>query len=153
LARLNQVLSAQSIRGMFVTLLLGRVRPGRNRIELASAGHCAPWLLPKEAAPTEIKMPPGLPLGILPDVEYRHVTRPFLPGDTLLAFTDGLSESRSAPTSEYFGDRLPNFLANLSPDLRQKPAAALVEAEAAFRGIAPPSDDLTILSLCREPNN
>jgi sigma-B regulation protein RsbU (phosphoserine phosphatase) len=153
LARLNQVLSAQSIRGMFVTLLLGRVRPGRNRIELASAGHCAPWLMPKDGPPTELKMPPGLPLGILPNVEYRHLTRPFMPGDMLLAFTDGLSESRSATTSEYFGDRLPNFLAGLASPHRQGPAAALVEAEAAFRGMAPPSDDLTILSLCREPNN
>lgn len=153
LARLNNVLAKQSIRGMFVTLLLGRVRPARNRMELASAGHCAPWFLGADGSRTELKMPPGLPLGILPEVTYRPVSRPFVAGDTLLAFTDGLIESRSAAAEDYFGDHLAEYLAKLPTAQRCHPARFLIAAEAAFRGSHPPADDLTILSVCRAAND
>lgn len=149
LQRLNAVLSAQAIRGMFVTLLLGRIRPDRHRIELASAGHCAPWLLSAGGNIDEWKIPPGLPLGILPTTDYRRVSKAFLPGDSLLAFTDGLAESRNAHDEVYFGDTLGARLRALSPEERINPVQALLTAEQSFRGTAPQSDDLTILSLCR----
>lgn len=150
LARINSVLAAQSVRGMFVTMLLGRLRPATDRLELASAGHCNPWLLSTDGPIEEWTLPPGLPLGILPETTYRTVSRPFTRGDTLLTFTDGLPESRGPSGEAYFGDRLGEILHSLPAPQRRSPARHLLAAEETFRGPAPRHDDLTILSLCRK---
>ncbi|MBM9506549.1 PP2C family protein-serine/threonine phosphatase [Actinacidiphila acididurans] len=86
----------------FVTALLVEMHPD-GRMQVLSCGHPAPLVLSGESV-LELAVPPGLPLGLRNPVPHPHAphagaatadTR-LRPGDTLLTFTDGLTETRDA---------------------------------------------------------
>jgi serine phosphatase RsbU (regulator of sigma subunit) len=77
---------------------------------------------------------------------FEQRMHPFSRGEILLAFTDGLIESRRAEDDEPFGiERLEQAVARAPRDSAAAFAASLREALAAFQGGRPPEDDLTIL--------
>jgi sigma-B regulation protein RsbU (phosphoserine phosphatase) len=143
-ATLNDTLSEHIVRGMFVTTLVGRMDPATRRIQIASAGHCRPWHVRADGTATEIETPGALPLGVLPGVAYQHEDIALAPGDYLLSFTDGLSESRDPVTGEFFDLALGASLARPFPSA-QAILDHLVAAESAHRDGDPARDDLTIL--------
>ena len=65
LARWNENLCRRSLRGLFVTALVGRIVPSERRVETASAGHCPPWAVHGGTA-EELSVASGLPMAILP---------------------------------------------------------------------------------------
>jgi sigma-B regulation protein RsbU (phosphoserine phosphatase) len=158
LGRLNDSLQEVTVRGMFVTILLGRFRPRQQRIEVATAGHCQPWVLTAEGEATVWDLGGGLPLGILPDTHYRQSSRRVHPGDLFLFFTDGLSESRPAHGKRQFEEELPGVLAEFSREVKlpanpgetppapERLARYVLEAARVFREGEPARDDLTILT-------
>jgi len=144
LAMLNDTLSEHIVRGMFVTTLVGRMDPATRRIELASAGHCRPWHVRSDGTATEIVTPGALPLGVLPSVAYHHEDIELAPGDYLVSYTDGLSESRDPVSGEFFDLKLGASLARPFPSA-QAIVDHLVAAESAHRDGDAARDDLTIL--------
>ena len=50
LDRWNENLCRRSLRGLFVTALVGRIVPSLRQVEMASAGHCTPWIVRGGAA-------------------------------------------------------------------------------------------------------
>ena len=144
LSLLNENLQAHIFRGMFVTTLVGRMTPGSRSVDLASAGHCQPVLLRADGTATRLAIPGALPLGVLPKVVYPQSSVLLEPGDRLVTFTDGLSESRAENSDEMFDERLLDATAGQT----EKPTdilERLVEAEIRHRGRGRPLDDLTIL--------
>lgn len=144
LTRLNATLSARVVQGMFVTTLVGRFLPGSGQVELSSAGHCRPVLVRADGSAAEIETTSALPLGVFPDVIYEQDTIPLAPGDWIVTFTDGLSESRQTDDS-FFGDFIPSTLAQRSFSTPHAIVEALLKAEALHRGRTEQRDDLTIL--------
>lgn len=144
LSRLNQTLFANIVRGMFVTTIIGRMTPASRRVEIASAGHCLPVLVKADGTAKKLETPPALPLGILPDVAYRHGSLVLGPGDRIVVYTDGLSESRKEGGGAEFEECLLDHASGPAAD-----ACALldrlVKAERLHRGAARQLDDLTIL--------
>ena len=95
----NRLLCRRSLRGLFVTAVLGRIVPSRREVETACAGHCPP--LRVRAAEgvgraDEPRQEAGLPLAVLPASRYRANFWTLAPGDSLVFYTDGLTESRDA---------------------------------------------------------
>ncbi|MET7429437.1 MULTISPECIES: PP2C family protein-serine/threonine phosphatase [Streptomyces] len=75
------------------TCLLARVDPGRGQVTLASAGHLPPALIDQDGATSLLPVPVGPPLGTGLG-GYESATHRLAPGQTLVAFTDGLVEHR-----------------------------------------------------------
>lgn len=144
LAKLNSTLNDRIVRGMFVTTLVGRITPGAERMELASAGHCKPVLVRADGTAMEIETEGALPLGILPKVAYRQGKVDLMPGDWLVCYTDGLSESRNTG-DDFFEAKIQSTLAGKTYSSPQKIIDDLVKAELTHRGAGTQSDDLTIL--------
>lgn len=144
LATLNNTLCHHIVRGMFVTTLIGRMTPDTRRVELASAGHCRPWLVRKNGTPVEIETEGALPVGVMPQVKYRQGKVTLEEGDLLVCYTDGLSESR-APDCETFFDEL--FAEHLGRPFAspQEVVDHLVEIERIHRKDSAARDDLTLL--------
>lgn len=144
LATLNSTMHDHIVRGMFVTALVGRMAPDSRRIELSSAGHCRPWLVRANGEPMEILTEGALPLGIMPQVSYRQAKIELEPGDHLMCYTDGLSESRDPATGQFFEDHLSSTLGRnfTSP---QEIVDHLVTTEERYRSGTPAKDDLTLL--------
>lgn len=122
LGKVNQFLLAEEYGGRFVTACLARAdwHGGRLRITLASAGHPPPVVLRADGRTARARGG-GVPLGIFPDVEVEVETLTLCRGDTLVCFTDGLTDAHSHPAG-YFGDRLAGEIAALS----RRPAAEIL---------------------------
>ena len=145
LQALNRRFCPAMVRGMFVTLCIGRADTRCQSIRFASAGHPPPWILPSTGSPLALAMQPALPLGILAEADFHEIELPFRPGDGFFLCTDGLLESRSGGGMRDFGDRLPEILRCGESD-PEEVAAAVEQAEFHHRNGSEPSDDMTILS-------
>lgn len=144
LALLNETLHANIIRGMFITTLIGKMNPAKRRVEIASAGHCPPLLAKGGGNVNKLEIPSAMPLGILPNVQYTHGEVLLAPGDRLVVYTDGLSESRREGSDVLFDE----FLAPAASGPAVSPEELLnriVLAERRHRGTGRQLDDLTIL--------
>ncbi len=79
----------------FVTGLIGRLDLRTGSLELANAGHVAPYLArAHQVAPVEL--PPDLPLGPFAETRYRSTTIGLEPGDRIVFVTDGMLERQAS---------------------------------------------------------
>lgn len=78
----------------FVTLVAAVLEPQTHRITLVNAGHCPPLRI---SAKGEIevldKIASGLPVGVMPDSKYDDVQLELAPGESLMFFTDGVTDA------------------------------------------------------------
>jgi sigma-B regulation protein RsbU (phosphoserine phosphatase) len=93
----------------------------------------------------------GFPLGLVDSASYEAAETTLLPGDTLLVFSDGVSEARNADGRELGVDRLVELArAGRSADARAI-ALAIERTLDEFSGSAPADDDRTLVVLKRAP--
>ncbi|MBW7903939.1 MAG: serine/threonine-protein phosphatase [Phycisphaerae bacterium] len=94
LARVNGDLFRSLRRGQFVTAFLGVLDTRSREFSFASAGHPAPRLVrPRRHEVVPLKSDAGLPLGIVEQHESRAQKLVLSPGERLLLFTDGITET------------------------------------------------------------
>jgi len=147
LARLNDELAADNPSGMFVTFLCGVFEPASGRLALANAGQCRPVLLPADGAPGWAVRNLGTALGFEPGLEFDRTELRLREGDTLISYTDGVSEAFN-PREECYGDeRLLADVVAFADQPAPAVAAGLLRRVRAFAGTAPQSDDIAILVL------
>ncbi|MGB8169315.1 MAG: GAF domain-containing SpoIIE family protein phosphatase [Chthoniobacteraceae bacterium] len=144
MARWNAMLTGHTIRGMFITALLGRVDVATRQVEICSAGHCHPFRVTPAGEVAEVKIAGSPPLGLLPEIPARSNTITLDPHEFFVAYTDGLTESFD-PGDELL-DRT-GVMRLLSRPFRSP--AEIVDTlnlgELAHRQNGAPSDDLTLL--------
>jgi PAS domain S-box-containing protein len=103
LSLLNEVLLAESPREQFLTVAYANLRVHENGTELAiaSAGHPLPLLLHADGR-LDLVGEPGTLLGVVAAIELHPVVLDLQPGDTLVFYTDGVTEARTE-TGAMFG--------------------------------------------------
>jgi sigma-B regulation protein RsbU (phosphoserine phosphatase) len=144
LARWNEMLSGHTVRGMFVTALLGRAVVSERRLELVNAGHCSPFRITAEGHAEEIKLLGAPPLGILAELPHFRHDMTLQREEWLTLFTDGLIES-------FDPDDVPLDRSGVAALLDRRFARAgdviqaLSDGELKHRREAEPHDDLTML--------
>jgi sigma-B regulation protein RsbU (phosphoserine phosphatase) len=142
----GRVFCQSTISSLFATLVL--VRGGQaGEIEMCNAGHC-PALLQQGGAVIELGAT-GVPLGLFCEGVYPTQNAEMACGDTLLLYTDGVSEARSANDAEYGAERLKELVASSSGVSAQALVAACIDDLDGFRAGAPLLDDLTIMAIRR----
>jgi serine phosphatase RsbU (regulator of sigma subunit) len=123
---LNQAVFSRT-RPQLATLVIGSVKPepkGVLAIRLASGGHPAPLVVRSDGRVEEVEVS-GLAIGVLPDTTFSEVAVRLEPGDSLVTYSDGVTEARGGPSgSEFYGqERLVNTLAGYAG----APAAAVAQ--------------------------
>lgn len=93
----------------FVTGVLARLSTTTGRLELTNAGHPSPLLLRDRRVVGEIACEPSRPFGLGGRCE-EVASLSLQPGDSVLLYTDGVVEGRSADGQEFGADRLGDFL-------------------------------------------
>ena len=145
--RMNDALTENNERGMFVTMFLGLVNLESGRLDFCNAGHNPPVIYDQVKLGSFIEMESNAPIGLWPDLEYVGESIENIKGKPLFVYTDGLNEAEN-PNQEQFGDeRMLEFLHHA----HFKDAEELVETLKAeverFRDGADPNDDMTMLCL------
>jgi hypothetical protein len=132
---------------LFATALLLEFPPGRDEVRVVCCGH-PPALLVRDGRAREICGEPAPPLGMgLPGLAGPvAVTEPLLPGDLVLAYTDGVTEARDASGAFYpLADRLVARLKDGTPAAPEAVVDAVWEDLAAYAGAV--ADDVALLAL------
>ncbi|MFI2080123.1 PP2C family protein-serine/threonine phosphatase [Streptomyces rubiginosohelvolus] len=143
LSRLNRALRQEGAT-RFLTAVVVTMAPqadGTVRLTTCSAGHPRPLVLRADGSIGEV-VSGGLLLGILDDVSYESHEDSLAPGDTLVLFTDGLTESREADGT-YFESVLPGRLSALRGSDAAHVAESLARQARTFR--ASGQDDIALL--------
>lgn len=145
--RMNDALTENNERGMFVTMFLGLVNLESGRLDFCNAGHNPPVIYDQVKLGSFIEMESNAPIGLWPDLEYVGESIENIKGKPLFVYTDGLNEAEN-PNQEQFGDeRMLEFLHHA----HFRDAEELVETLKAeverFRDGADPNDDMTMLCL------
>lgn len=130
----------------FTTAFLAEYEPATRRLRYCNAGHNPPLL--RRAAGAVARLEEGsVPLGILPEAVYVCTETQLEPGEAVVMFSDGLTESFDPQGEEYGEARLREVLTRTGGWAAEAVLAAVLEASARFRAGARPSDDLTCLVL------
>ena len=145
----NRYLADNTPANRFVTLFYAELDPPSGTLSFINAGHNPP-IIAHEGGTLEQLGAGGLPLGIVPDFDYREGRTQLRPGDVLVAYSDGVTETQN-PRGEEFGTvRLQEVIAQniglTASGIRDKIEAAL----SAFAQGTPAVDDITLLIVKRE---
>ncbi len=131
---------------IFLTCFYAILNLATGVLEYSRAGHNPPYLIGSSVEP--LKDAQGLPLGVFSSGRYTTATRQLEPGDTLLLFTDGITESMTLDQDEFGEDRLIALLQQQAPQAPTEIITSAVTAAARqFASGAPASDDMTVLAV------
>lgn len=150
LAYVNQQLATRYTATLdsFVTAFYGIYDPATRKLVYASAGHNPPRL--KQAATGAIASLDGaqrLPLGISAEQTYGESSYVLEPGDKLVFFTDGITDSQNAAGESFGAERLDKVLAGCTACTAEDLVCAIRKAVDEFAGDEPAIDDRTLLTL------
>ncbi|MGW3060991.1 PP2C family protein-serine/threonine phosphatase [Streptomyces goshikiensis] len=114
----------------YCTAVFGTLEPdpgtGQVTVRLASGGHPPALVLRADGTADFLPTPGGLLIGILPNAPFAPATTTLGPGDTLLLYTDGLTEARTGEgRSALYGDEA---LRAFAADHAGRPPGAVMEA-------------------------
>ena len=149
LSEVNSLLQEDDTDGMFVTMLYAVYNPVTGEFTYASGGHDAPLLVQADGTSTLLPLTGGIALGVIPDFDYKQTSHVLQPGETIVLYTDGVTEAMNAG-GELFGiDGLQTYFQSSPPGDSEATGLQVMEAVSAFAGDAPQSDDITCLTLRR----
>lgn len=145
LDRVNRLLYAENPSDMFVSLFYGVLELDSGRLRFSNGGHNPP-LLRDSNGKIERLCRTGTLLGILDDVEFSEAVVDMRPRDTLLLYTDGVTESADPDGRAYGDEALVDLLADTDapPETLVRQVVDGVQAHAS--GSAQ-TDDITLLAI------
>jgi serine phosphatase RsbU (regulator of sigma subunit) len=137
------------LTSFFMTFAVLRIDLSARRIEYATAGHPAQYLLRCSGRDVEELSTPSIALGlqsIVRNPERSVGSTSYAPGDSLLLFTDGIVETRAPGGPETWGEE--NLRSGFVRHGRHAPGdvvAAILGEAADFRGVRDFEDDVSLL--------
>lgn len=141
--RTNRLFCESILSNNYATMVFGKGSPD-GLIEFCIAGHNPPLLL-QEKDITKIKAT-GVPVGLFCGSEYEVSSYALRPGNAVLIYTDGLTESFSNET-EYGEERLIESFKQLGDKTPKLMLENLFDAHSTFMQSETPSDDVTVAVL------
>ena len=152
MGHVNRLVYEASTSNRYATFFYAELDPATRVLTYVNAGHNCPVIL-RRGQPALALQPTGTVVGLLEGATYDQAAVQLQPGDTLLAFTDGISEAMTADDEEWGEPRMIAAAERLiaEPDCtrtaQQLLDCILGEADT-FTAGAPQHDDMTLL-LCK----
>jgi sigma-B regulation protein RsbU (phosphoserine phosphatase) len=147
-ARINQTVFENTPGNKYITFFLAHLDAASGRLSYVNAGHNPP-ILARRTGAIEYLGEGGVVLGLIEDTTYTQRDVELAQGDTLLVFSDGVSETWSADDEEFGEKRLTEVVTRWRGlDARALEAEILRQLER-FAGGAKATDDRTLIVLKR----
>jgi sigma-B regulation protein RsbU (phosphoserine phosphatase) len=134
----------RSSSGKFVTLFYGEIEIASGTLRYVNAGHNYPLFRRRDGNLVELAEG-GLPLGILETADYTQGEISTAPGDSLLLFSDGVTEALDARGQEFGDDRLRRLWEGRGERTPREMVDLVLSDVETFRGMAVQSDDITLV--------
>jgi phosphoserine phosphatase RsbU/P len=139
----NRFLCDHAEVGRYATMFFG-ILDDQGHLEYINAGHPSPVLI-RDGVAEDIFTEGSYPVGLVPEAEYTAVCLKLEPGDTLVLFSDGVTEAMD-PTEQLFGvPRLKECLTGHHQTPLDELQKTVLESVENFCRGASQADDLTLL--------
>jgi phosphoserine phosphatase RsbU/P len=148
MGEINQYIFENSPSNKFITLFYGDVDPETGTLQYSNGGHNAPIFV-RASGEVERLDKGGLPIGMMQGSVYGEESVVFQPGDVLVIYSDGITESINERDEEFDEERLidvvRNNLGRSASGIRDR----IDEALSRFVGATAPVDDMTLMIIKR----
>ncbi|MCF6246847.1 MAG: SpoIIE family protein phosphatase [Desulfobacula sp.] len=144
---INNTLSADNPRSMFVTLVIGILNINTGEIIYANGGHNPPIVIPDDENVYFIEGKKEPLVGAMPGMSYTDMTLTLLPGDSFFLYTDGVNEAMDPDEEQYSNEQLISQVSTQKDSSPAKIIESMLESIQAHTKTAPQSDDIAMLMI------
>jgi sigma-B regulation protein RsbU (phosphoserine phosphatase) len=147
MSRINDTLSADNPRSMFVTLIIGILNIRTGEILYANGGHNSPILIRDSDTPVFKKELSGPLVGHEDGLPFKDLALKLNPGDYLFLYTDGVTEALNSKNELFSDERL---LAEMGSSMAKDVEGITLEIRTKIREYtdsAPQSDDIAMMMI------
>ncbi|HEY6333389.1 MAG TPA: SpoIIE family protein phosphatase [Blastocatellia bacterium] len=145
---INRYLYENSPPNKYATLFYGKLDPKLGLLTYSNGGHNPPLLVRQSGDVIHLDIG-GRPVGLMPASTYSEGQVELFPGDVLVIYSDGITESVNEAGEEFGEERL---LESVQKNLSRSAAGLrdrIEESLSRFVGTAPPIDDMTLMIVKR----
>ena len=143
----SEELGAGGSNMMFVTVFAGILDLKTGMLVYVNAGHDSPFVLRAGSKPETLPLAGGPPLGTVDDYRYSIEQRQLAPGETVLAYTDGVTEAQDTKQELYSGARLERLLESALATTAKALIDFVRDDVRRFAAGAEQADDITLLAV------
>ncbi len=147
MARVNNDLSRDNPKSMFVTLIIGILDMSTGEIRYANAGHNLPIHMDAQGGLSFVKGISGPVAGAMEDLPYRELLVTLNPGESLFLYTDGVTEAMNQKQELFSDERLLQTAMQAKNQELQKLLHDIRKEIRTFSADVPQSDDITMFVL------
>ncbi|MFH0785613.1 MAG: SpoIIE family protein phosphatase [Pseudomonadota bacterium] len=144
---LNNILSADNPRTMFVTLIIGVLNIKTGVIEYANGGHNPPIVIPQNDDVFFIRKGNDPLVGAMAGMSYTNHTLTLSPGESFFLYTDGVNEAMNPNGEQYSNNRLLSDVAKNKTKSSSEIIETVLESIKEHSQTAPQSDDIAMLII------
>jgi serine phosphatase RsbU (regulator of sigma subunit) len=149
-SRVSPQMNAKTPVESFATAFLGILSSDTGALRFASAGH-DPGIVVRASGEVELLMPTGMPLGLMPNATYADSRIKLGGGDTLVLYTDGITEAANPDDEMFERERLIEICREHRTEPPEALAASIHAAVETFVEGRPYHDDRTLVIVRRQP--
>jgi len=145
--KVNNMLIPESDISTFVTVFYGVLNVNTGNLSYCNGGHNLPYIQSADGKVTELENVGGLLLGKFENAPYDMNSIQLSPGDTVMTFTDGVTEAEDESDGFFDEDRVISYLEKYPGKSLDSLVKGLFLEVMKFTGAAEQSDDITVLSV------
>lgn len=145
--KVNNMLIPESDISTFVTVFYGVLNVKTGKLSYCNGGHNLPYIQAKDGTVKELENVGGLLLGKFDNAPYDMSSIQLSPGDTIMTFTDGVTEAEDEANGFFDEERVITFLEDHPGRSLDSLVKGLFLEVMKFTGAAEQSDDITVLSV------
>jgi sigma-B regulation protein RsbU (phosphoserine phosphatase) len=147
LSKLNEHLCADDHESLFVTIFCGKLHVTSGEVLYSNGGHNAPYLLRSSGSLEQVRRVGGPALGLSDAAKYQLGRVTLQQQDTLVLFTDGVTEATGPDDQFFLESRLEACLRAAPVDTARQLVESVSGAVDAFTAGARQADDITLVAL------
>ncbi len=144
---LNTTLAPKTAPTKFVTMVVGVLDPKLGTVEFTNAGHVAPLVISRRGV--EPMTTTDMVVGLFAQAPYRNQRASLEAGDSLVLFTDGVTEAENESEDQLGLDPIATLLSTLHGTPAPHVLETIERHVQSFVGAAPANDDVTMFALTR----
>jgi phosphoserine phosphatase RsbU/P len=148
MAEINEYIYENSPSNKFLTLFYGTINPQTGELKYSNGGHNPPMLVRTSGEVLQLDKG-GLPVGMMKGMPYQEASGFFNPGDVLVIYSDGITESVNEKDEEFGEERLVEVVKHNLNRSASGIRDRIDEALSRFVGTMAPVDDMTLMIIKR----